>query len=291
MPRAINVPLSWDPAIIAILSEVAPDDVEGAKVWWEMYAPVLYTAILDSLAVGDSSVLREDVYDAQWVADYMEKESLTPAQRAWRTAGLLFLFVGGRYYTMRGTGISGGRVFGSLNRALSSSSTDTMALCGQLRDGSIGLRSWQMQMKNNIMHSQVSAAILASGGQFTDSILRDVTGRIQFQLQHLDRFALAIAAGMKLDGTVCRLMKMYINSARGTYHSIDGIMKAGLGFNEYKNVLGPSEAHCDTGTSCISVSDAGWQLVGSLPPIGSRTCLSNCLCHWEYRNSITGIEW
>ena len=148
-----------------------------------------------------------------------------------------------------------------------------------------------MQMKDNIIASNVAAGMSAAGGSMSGDIISALVGRIQFQLEHLDRFALALAAGMKLDGTVCRLMRMYVNSARGSFHAIDNLMKAGLGYTEYMNVLGAGEDHCTGGNSCPEVTAMGWQPVGTLTPIGSRKCMSNCLCRWAYRNSVTGEVW
>ena len=147
-------------------------------------------------------------------------------------------------------------------------------------------------MTEHIKTSQVAAAIAASGGAdaVQPAALRLLTQRVNEQLSWLDGFASAIAGGMALDGTICRLMKMYINSARGTYHAVESFLAMQGGWDEYYNVLGATEDHCTGSGGCIEVEAAGWQRVGTLPEIGARNCMSNCLCSWRYRNSLTGEE-
>jgi hypothetical protein len=43
--------------------------------------------------------------------------------------------------------------------------------------------------------------------------------------------------------------------------------------------------HCG---DCVSYASMGWQLIGTLPPIGTRSaCLGNCKCYFEFSKSIT----
>jgi hypothetical protein len=39
---------------------------------------------------------------------------------------------------------------------------------------------------------------------------------------------------------------------------------------------------------CIEEAQKGWQPIGTLSVVGSRTCLSNCRCSFSYRRSSTG---
>ena len=289
MPRMALIPLDWDAELVELLAAIAPADVEGAKVWWEMYAPSLYASLLEAYPVGDSSGLR-DIDDAR---EYLESQALSRTQKLLLAAGALFLFAGGRYYTMSKGLVPRGGIVSAMNRSLRVNTPTMNHLCTRLRDGSISLRGWQTAMKNHIVQSNVAAGIAAAGGvaSLTPSHLAIIREQIVFQLGHLEALAIGISNGMKLDGTVCRLSRMYLNSARGTYHLIDGVAMFGAGFTEYLNILGSGEAHCTGGGSCPEVTERGWQPVGTLPPIGTRKCLSNCLCSWRYRNPLTGEEW
>ena len=293
MPQRQNrlIPIDWDPLAVRLLAEIAPDDVEAAKVWWEQYAPGLYEAIMDAFAVGDSETLTDETSARDWLQ--RNADSMDDSQKAWAAAGILFLFWGGRYYSVKGLPVPPKQIVGALSRTLGTSNFDTQAHCAKLQSGDISLKTWQMGMKDNIIASNIAAGSLAAGGVggLTPSVTGLISSRIRFQLEKLNLFAGAISGGMRLDGRLCRLMKMYINSARGTYHGVDGLVKVARGFDEYRNILGAGEAHCTGGSSCPGVSDLGWRPVGTLTPIGSRTCMSNCLCSWEYRNSITGEAW
>ena len=55
------------------------------------------------------------------------------------------------------------------------------------------------------------------------------------------------------------------------------------GMTEERRVTSDAE-NCD---ACLEAADRGWVPIGTLPPIGSLTCLANCLCHFEYRDALT----
>lgn len=288
MPRSL-IPLDWDEELVDLIAEIAPQDAEGAKVWWETYAPRLYAYLLEAWPAGDSMGLRDEVA----IREYLESQSLSNTQKVLLASGLMFIFAGGRYYTISGGVVPRSGVVTAMNKSLSVNMITMQALCDRLRTGGVSLRAWQTAMRNHIVQANVAAGMAAAGGRMalTPQHIWQIQQRIKFQLIRLALFAQRIASGMKLDGTVCRLMKMYLNSARGTYHLIDGMIVAAAGFTEYRNVLGAGEAHCTGGNSCPEVSAQGWQPVGTLTPIGARKCMSNCLCSWEYRNPFTGKTW
>ena len=149
-------------------------------------------------------------------------------------------------------------------------------------------------MSDKIIASHVGAAVIAGGGvdALAPDIMAYVEQQVNFQLSRLARLASLIGSGaQRVDGTVCRLMKMYGNSPNTTFWGTDNIVVGNSGFTLYRNELGANEDHCTGGRSCQSVTAEGLQPVGSLTPIGSRTCLSNCLCSWRYYNPSTGEWW
>ena len=296
MARRRLVPLDWDEGAIEILSQIAPRDLDDARVWWEKYAPTLYAAIMDTRLL-ESGFIPSDEQDLrEWIQreiDALEADDIpNESQRAWWAAGLLLFFVRGNYYKQSGQVVNWLNIRGGLDTAVNRGKPDVESVCGQLRDGSMSLAEWQQQMTGMIKSSQIAAGVAAVGGiaNLTPSVIEEIERNIREQLEYLRNFSNEIAGGMKLDGTVCRLMKMYLSAARGTYHAIEGFILGLGGFDLELNVLGAGEAHCTGGTSCVAETDKGWQARGTGTPIGSRTCLSNCLCHWRYRNSITGEE-
>lgn len=58
-------------------------------------------------------------------------------------------------------------------------------------------------------------------------------------------------------------------------------------FDEEHLVLGDAE-HCE---QCLADNARGFVPIGTLGPIGSRECRTNCACRFVYRNSADGIEY
>ena len=176
----------------------------------------------------------------------------------------------------------------ALNRALDRARRDISVLAARLRSGTISLAEWQIEMARIIRDSQLAGAMAANDGVLDPAAQRRVEERIEFHLGKLVVFAAAIATGMKLDGRLGRIMRLYLYGARASYFDVEGILRVAGGFTEYINVLGAGEDHCTGGGSCPEVTDQGFQPVGTLTPIGSRNCLTHCLCTWVYRNPVTG---
>lgn len=294
--RNKRIPLDWDEGAIEILSAIAPRDLDDARVWWEKRAPTLYAAIMDTRLLQAGIIPASEQELKEWVTreiQSLEADNIEDTrQRAWWAAGLLLFHVNGDYYNQDGRVIDWLRIRGALDTTINRSKPDVEAICNELREGGMGLGEWQQQMVGMIKASQVAAGVAAAGGMasLTPGVIAEIERNIREQLEYLNNFANGIADGMKLDGTVCRLMKMYLSAARGTYHAVEGFLLGLGGFDLELNVLGAGEAHCQGGESCIAETDKGWQARGTGTPIGSRTCLSNCLCHWRYKNSLTGEE-
>ena len=291
MPKRL-IPLDWSEEDIEELSRFSPNSVQGAKIWWEQYTPAVYLYLLETLNLDPFSGRRDNV-NPRDLLEAAENRDMSRRQRSLLLAGSLLFFLQGRHFTANGKMLSRRSIEQAGNRVLRRNTASTLDLCSRLRNGDISLGMWQMQMKNNIVYGHVSSALAAGGGlQSLDSgQIQYIQEQIKFQLSKLADFSAAIAGGMKMDGRICRIMKMYLNSARGTFHGIDMSVLANNGFTEYRNVLGANETHCTGSGSCVQVTDQGWAPVGSLTPIGARKCLSNCLCHWQYRNPFNGNVW
>ncbi len=72
---------------------------------------------------------------------------------------------------------------------------------------------------------------------------------------------------------------MYVEAGRATYHVIDSELHEEMGFDEERSI----RYSADSCAGCIGAERLGWALIGTIPPIGTRTCLGNCLCRMEYR--------
>lgn len=288
MPRQNRtVTLNWDSEARRLLSLIAPQDADLARIWWQQYAPGVYQALLDSKIIEDIG----DVNDEEELARLLNDVLLdNDSQRRWYAAGLLLFFIGGHYWRTNGRRVAWSLIRGSLDRTILNSGASVQGLCDQLRSGAVSLENWQSQMAGLIRVTHLASAMAAAGGSggMTPDLMQLTQQRIESQLEFLQNFASRIAGGMPLDGNICRVMLMYINAGRGTFHAVEAELLGAQGFIEYRNVLGATEDHCTGSGSCLEVSGQGWQPVGSLPEIGNRKCMSNCLCSWQYRNPFTG---
>jgi hypothetical protein len=280
-----TIPLNWNPEAIRLLSLIAPADEDLARIWWEQFAPEAYRALMDSKLLDGFSVPNVG-WSEEELAAYLNDVLLdSESQRNWYAAGLLLFFIGGQYWRSTGRRVAWSLIRSSLDRAISRSSSGVAGLCDKLRSGSVSLADWQSQMATMIKTTTLASAMAAAGGAggMTPGMLELVQSKIAEQLGYLQEFASRIASGIPLDGNICRVMQLYLNGARGIFHIIEGDRYGRDGYTEYRNVLGPTEEHCTGSGSCLEATEAGWSPLGTLPAIGSRICLSNCLCQWQYR--------
>jgi hypothetical protein len=275
------------------MSKVKDLDIIKSEEYWRKYAPNYLEAMLLAGRFDTAEQIPEtDEEFEEWLIDYYgapstheERLRKKRLRRLW-AVGAIFFFAAGRYYTRYRQPIAWVSVRGNLDSLLEASKRDVDADCAALRDGRISLGEWQSRMETWIKMSQIVAGALQVGGydMMTAADWQRVENAIYFQLDHLRQFSNQIAGGLPLDGNICRRMKMYLDSARGTYHAMEEGVMANRGFDLYLNVLSDAE-HCG---GCIEETAKGWIPVGTGTPIGARDCMSGCKCHWEYMNSETG---
>ena len=67
MGRRRLVPLNWDEGAVEILSAIAPRDLDDARVWWETYAPTLYSAIMDTRLLETGFIPADEQELREWI--------------------------------------------------------------------------------------------------------------------------------------------------------------------------------------------------------------------------------
>lgn len=260
-------------------------NVEWAREWWTRYAPGGLQAALDALYLATGDIPDDPETLREMLALYAGTfQGGTPEERnRWLEAGILLFFWAGRYHTMDGRAVPRNRVRGALDAALERTQSEMQALCQEMRTGRIGLGEWQQSMADTIAVTHIVSAALQQGGFMAMSADAWSTAQsgIETQLSYLEALTGRIESGeQRLDGTLCRNMQMYLQSARGTYHAVEEQWYAGQGAVYYSNVLTARES-CE---GCIEEANKGIVLIGELSPIGTRTCLSNCRCYYQYYN-------
>ena len=188
----------------------------------------------------------------------------------------------GRYISPSGRFVSVERIRGELDRFITGTTNLMEATSRRLVAGEISLAEWQGSMMVLTKEVNLAGAALESGGWYSmgPSEFGRAGQKIRGEYGFLNNFANEIADGtQRLDGTLVNRAKLYGEQGRVTYYDFARVTAEALGFTEERSRLQPAE-HCEL---CVSEQARGWQPLGSIIKIGSRTCLSNCRCFMEYR--------
>lgn len=178
------------------------------------------------------------------------------------------------------------RIRSALDTVLQAQAGHARDLTQQMVDGKLNLASWELQMRASIIKSShLIGASLANGGweQFkADQALTGWVGqRIRGQYQYLANFAAQLASGdQALDGSAVARAGMYAEAGRSTHRAALTRLAQRQGMEQESSHLGGSRESC---ALCITEAMRGWVAVGSLVPVGSRTCLSACHCWVSWR--------
>lgn len=192
----------------------------------------------------------------------------------------------GRYRDARGRFVPRAAVRSAIDDALARANARARSLAEQLRGRRISLADWTLQMRGLVKEVHLYSAAAAKGGwdQLSPADYGRVGQVVRGEYAFLQRFAADIAAGRPLDGRFLRRVELYAQAGRRTYHQVERADMEVRGYDLEENILGPAD-HCD---ECPSLTAQGPVPIGTLPPIGTRTCLANCRCRIRYRNSETG---
>lgn len=196
----------------------------------------------------------------------------------------------GQYRNANGRPVSWSVIRGDFLRTERRAEGIAEVLTSQLREGNISLGVWQTQIRAIIKDLHVGAMMLGSGGRdmMTPQTRGAVGGHLSREYRALNSLALRIQSGdQRLDGTLWRTVRHYIRAARKTFYDAIRRRMGPMGFDMERSVRTAAERSCG---SCIHEESRGWVPIGTLVPIGDRTCRRNCLCLMYYRNSFTGEE-
>jgi len=159
---------------------------------------------------------------------------------------------------------------------------DMKACAQQLIDGKITLDEFQRQVAAMIERNFWEAAFALFGPSLWlfPAVLLLIRRLVDQQLAWLRGLVLDIRFGrQRLDGTLLRRIRLYGNAAWSALLEFSRRLAMIQGFTREMNVLGVAE-HCQ---GCIDETAKGWVPIGSLVPIGQRTCLSNCRCRYIFQ--------
>lgn len=175
-----------------------------------------------------------------------------------------------------------------LDAYLANSAEPVIALQDALRNGAINIADWQTAMREQIKNAHINAIAESVGGyqNMTPADYGRAGQIIREQYGYLRDFADEIVSGkQRLDGTLNRRAKMYVDAARESYYkSINAKVQAG-GITHICSVLNPAD-HCQ---ECIAL-DGRWYEINdpTYNPPGNRICRKNCKCSEKYGVMVGG---
>jgi hypothetical protein len=173
--------------------------------------------------------------------------------------------------------------------AVADAASDRLAdLTEKLIRRDISLAAWQAQSMAVIKTSHVASGVAAQGGtaQMTPSAYGFLGSEVKAQYQYLRAFASDIGSGLlPLDGRLVARAGMYGQHARALYETVRARDAASYGYDEERSILHSG----DPCGQCPAQAALGWVPLGTLIPIGQRTCLSRCRCTISRRRAAEAI--
>lgn len=198
----------------------------------------------------------------------------------------------GRYIAPDGRFVGQQTIRQELDKVLDNITDQMVNLSQQFRAGTIDGRTFQAESMRLIKQTHLTAGAMEKGGwaNMTSADFGRVGQIVRQEYAYFNNLIRQIESGeQRLDGTLDNRMRLYGQAGRGTYHKFERESRAVQGYDEERSILHGRD-HCKASTrpGCPDEAAKSWQPIGTIAPIGSRTCLSNCRCSMSYKNSRTG---
>ncbi|MFH0938257.1 MAG: hypothetical protein V1899_03115 [Planctomycetota bacterium] len=168
-------------------------------------------------------------------------------------------------------------------RQVTKSRNAMLGLAEQLKAKTISVADYRVATMQQLKVLHVSQATAAKGGwaQMTQASYGQVGGRLRYQYNRFNNMIGQIESGkQKLNGQFMQRVQMYAKAGNATFAESERAAMDERGMKQERRMMHGSE-HCD---GCIEQAAKGWQPLGTLPPIGSQQCLTNCLCEFIFQN-------
>lgn len=188
----------------------------------------------------------------------------------------------GQYVDPSGRRLAPIEVREELDRVLAAKAREARALAEAYRTRTITLDAFAQGMRQNVKDVHLLGGVAARGGwaMMDQQAYGQVGGFVGREYLFLERFLGNVRTGKQpTDGQFLGRAELYALAGRDTYHQAERDVQRGLGKTEEKNVLHPAE-HCGV---CLAQTALGWVPIGTLIPIGRRTCLRRDQCTISYR--------
>lgn len=276
-------PIQWSDLMLADMASIDQGDLDALYDWWFEYMPPNLHHYIYTVALRDGSGVPETPQELEAMLDDLgvQKERKS-AYLAFFAVGALLFFDGTYYRNQKGQRLRSPRgvSFATSDRL----NRDAVVQFNNFQEDGITFRQWQTGFARNVIMINLANWLLGSGFDKSEQSLALASQHIREQLEYLRELVRDIELGRQLlDGSLLRRVRMYFNGAYARYGKALINRLFPKEFTEYRSVLNPAE-HCQV---CIDEAARDWVPYGALIPIGSRTCMGNCRCHYEFRNPIT----
>jgi hypothetical protein len=195
---------------------------------------------------------------------------------------LTFDDASGRFRDSAGRFVSEQAVRRVVDQVADAASERMAQAAGRLLGGSLSLAEFQAEMMRTAKLAHVATATIAHGGKARMGFSEyGAVGReIRSQYEFLRTFTDQVASGEQpLNGGLTARARQYGQASRVTFEREYGRDQQRRGYQSCRNVLHAGES-C---SGCKAQTARGWVAIGSLIPVGSRTCRGNCRCEIRYR--------
>ena len=198
----------------------------------------------------------------------------------------------GRYIGPNGQFVSQITIRGELDKALDNVTDRLVSLSRDFRTGAIDGRTWQIESMKLIKQTHLIGGALEKGGwaNMTQSDFGRIGQIVRGEYAYFNNLIAQLESGQqRLDGTLDSRMRLYGQAGRGTYHTFERESRAIQGYDEVKRILhGRDNCKSSKRPGCVEEAAKGFVKLEFFVMIGDTTCLSNCRCSTQYRNSVTG---
>ena len=203
-----------------------------------------------------------------------------------------------RYRSLEtGRFVKGSEVLEMTRDSIAATTHGTDKLAQLVADELISPEHWNVVMRQEIKREYIRQYLAGGGGR--NAMLQSDWGSIGGMLNkqyntYLGPFTEAIKKGELTEGQIRVRSGMYIDGAKSAYEVAHERAAEKAGNDEVIWILDPGAENC---VDCEAFDAMGWQVIavnpygGAVPASGDTACLSNCKCHLEFRDSITGETW
>lgn len=186
--------------------------------------------------------------------------------------------------SVSGKFVPAAEVRGAVDVVIEQTSQRLQQITGGLQSGVLTIEDWRGLMAQELKSLHLTTASAAMGGwnMMSPADFGWVGQRLRQQYQWLGQFADDVVSGKQaMDGTLAVRASLYAEAARSTNREMERRQARLRGEQQERNQLGAAD-HCP---GCLDQTARGWQPIGSLMPVGSRSCLARCRCAMTYRTA------